>query len=220
MQKPFIIGLFIYWSMCLLPIQADAASMQSDYYSLEKKSIDIKPYQLDRSQPIQETKEPRQKGFNYIVASTTPETSSVTLSTTLLDYGEISATSPIIRRLLLTIQSPKETQLMTIANHPLQKTDGTIIPNTTCDNGSCSAFTEALWVNALTYGFGYRTDSMETAYFKQLPDFSLNNQEAIVTRTRQQTTTNIPLTYKVNISGTQAPGSYSNHVWLIATPNY
>lgn len=216
----FIPCFMILASYFLLFPPPAAAAMQDESYSVEKQTIEIKPYQPARREPQREIDRPLKEGFNYTVDSTTREAFSFSVSSDLIDFGELSATNPVIRKLSLKVTSPIGFQVLTTENHPLQMKTGQMIPDTTCDNGSCSDITAALWTNTLTYGSGYRLDTMESAYFKQTADLSRNEIPAVMIQGRYANDQEYPLTYKVNISGTQEPGSYTNMLYFLASPDY
>ena len=122
--------------------------------------------------------------------------------------------------MMLSLDSIGGYQIVTAEDHPLRKEPQTIIPDTSCDNGSCSAITEALWVQALTYGFGYRLDNMQPAYFKPFPDILRNEMFSPLISGLEANNFDFNVTYKANISATQENGSYSNTVTYIATPDF
>ncbi|HSA84393.1 MAG TPA: hypothetical protein VLF20_05940, partial [Patescibacteria group bacterium] len=187
---------------------------------VEKQTIEIKPYQKQPRANQDTTEKPLKEAFHYTVDTTTPNVFTFGASSTILDFGQLSATNPVIRKLSLLVTSPYGFQIFTAANHPLETETKHLIPDTTCDNGSCSDITPALWANALTYGYGYRLDSMETAYFRQTPDLSRNELPVLMLEQSSAEAQNIPLTYKVTISGTQEKGKYNNIIFFLATPNY
>ena len=117
-------------------------------------------------------------------------------------------------------------------NHAPQATNSeSQIPNSTCDNGSCSEITAALWENTLTYGFGYRCDNIhenncaydffQNQYYKQFSDESKQKTpQIIMSGYESNTNQEIQMTYKLNISKNQSKGSYSNSITFIASPGY
>ena len=54
----------------------------------------------------------------------------------------------------------------------------------------------------------------------EIPDLSRNEAPILLSEDGEAKKQQIPLTYKVNISGTQEEGTYSNTIFYIATPNY
>lgn len=194
--------------------------MTGDNYSVEKRTVRIQPFVQEKPKPKEETDKPLAQGKNFTVETTAPEAFSFGISSQNLSFGTLQATNPVIRKLTLSLDSLRGYQVLTAANHPLNKQNQTTIPDTTCDNGSCSSITEALWTNTLTYGFGYHLDSMEPAYFKRFPDTNRGEAAYPLLTGLQAKNREFNVTYKVNISTTQESGSYSNTVTYIATPDF
>lgn len=105
---------------------------------------------------------------------------------------------------------------------------GTTIPDTTCDSGTCTEGTAAVWTNPVKPGFGYNISGndvpaafVDATYFKQFANYSTNEPPQIVmsnpatVKNRQAT-----VTYKAAVLGSQANGIYENHITYIATPGY
>lgn len=180
-------------------------------------------------------------GFQYI-SSIIPF--SFTLSSVIIDFGTLSPTNPVTRTQTLTVdnQSAYGYAVTAVQNHQLLvPSSGALIPDTTCDAGTCTQTTASEWNSTLTYGFGYRCDSVSVIYFgatsngcvpgdtnfydnpnyyKQFADASKSeNAVAIMSGTsgRNQEAT---VTYKVNISSSQVAGLYTNAVTYVATPTY
>lgn len=180
-------------------------------------------------------------GFQYI-SSIIPF--SFTLSSILIDFGTLSPTNPVTRTQTLTVdnQSANGYIVTAIENHQLLvPASGALIPDTTCDAGTCTESTAAAWTSTLTYGFGYRCDSVSViyngatsngcvagdntfysnpTYYKQFADASKSESAVTImsgTSGRNQEAT---LTYKANISSAQPAGNYTNAITFVATPTY
>jgi hypothetical protein len=168
-------------------------------------------------------------GINYIGSL------SFSISNGLIDYGIISPTNPSLRTSNLSVYSKSLKNFMVFAyqDHPLATNTNTQqIPDSTCDNGSCSQITSALWSNTLTYGFGFRCDNMtekncpdnmkEDNYYKQFSDASKNEppQTIMTSKPDQNKNNQIQITYKINTSKNQPPDYYSNAITYIAAPGY
>ena len=161
---------------------------------------------------------------------------SFSISNTLIDFGVLSPTNPVTRTTTLTISnsSAPSYQVRASENHQLQvaKT-GAIIADTTCDKGACSHTQAAEWSNALTYGFGYRCDSLSITsqgaksptcvenqtsfssnpgYFKQFADDSKKETSQVLIKGGKGRRQEASVTYKVNIPSSQATGTYTNSV--------
>lgn len=220
MKRRFIIVLLGYLFIGLFPPKASATTMSGDSYSIDQQGVQIQPYVQDSPPPKDQTTKPYAQGTNYVVETTAPDAFSFDISAQHISFGTLQATNPVLRTLGLIINSASSYQILTAEDHPLRTDPQTIIPDTTCDNGSCSPVTEAPWINTLTYGFGYRLDSMADAYFKPFPDLLRNQLLTSLIHELNADNHGLTITYKTNISGTQEPGSYSNTVTYIATPDF
>ncbi len=218
--RALFIGLFVYLLIGLFS-QAKAATMSNDSYTIEKRSVNIQPYIQDSpKKPDIVPQKPYASGTNYTIETNKPFGFSFSLSQDVVDFGKLTATNPVIRDVDLTITSFGNYQLLAAQDHPLRTQNNLIIPDTTCDNGSCSEITAAPWSNTLTYGFGYKTEAMQDNMYKQFGDSSRNEAMQSFLQGGKAQNQQPTLTYKVNISGTQTPGAYSNSVIFIATPDY
>lgn len=210
-----IVGLlFLFFAIVL---KADAASMSNGGFTIEQDQVNIIPFSQDEPKKIQSpTQKPYASGKNYVVNTNNPNAFHFSISQEMVDFGKLTATNPIIRTLDLDISSSKDNfQILTAEDHPLKASTNLTIPDTTCDNGSCSELTASLWDNTLTYGFGYQLDGKTDQGFKQFADPSRNKDWQIITINPHER-----VNYKVNISATQPSASYSNTVTYIATPDY
>jgi hypothetical protein len=154
------------------------------------------------------------------------------IDSTEINFGTLTATNPVTRNQTLTVNTGSAYgYAVTLSeNHQLMKfPTGELIPNTTCDDGSCTTIAASVWTNTLTYGFGYRCDSGTDCAsgfgvansYKQVPDLSLSQSPAtVMTGTTVGKNRQVTLKYKVNISGTQAAGLYVNELVYVATPTY
>jgi hypothetical protein len=169
-------------------------------------------------------------GFQYI-SSIIPFRFSITNN--VIDFGIMSPTTPILRTSLLTISNGSAFgyQVTASQDHNLRVNgSGAEIPPTACgDSGpSCIPTSAGPWTNSLTYGFGYRCDNntgtdcdtqfSNSTYYK--PFAAYPSAVAVmkgVTVGRNKVT---QITYKLNISGSQQAGLYTNVVNYIATPTF
>ena len=167
------------------------------------------------------------------IASTLPF--SVSLSSDLIDFGSLSPTNPIVRTVDLSVYSLSISGYSVIASqdHPLQinpDASGANIPDATCDNGECSQEKAGIWINTLTYGFGYRCDNIigadcdssfsKTNFYKHFADISNGQSSQSVMAGIGSKNKDVRLSYKINISGNQVPGTYTNIITYIAVPNF
>ena len=156
---------------------------------------------------------------------------SISLSSDIIYYGVLSPTNPVIRTVDLEINSLSAYGYSVLAfeNNAL-KNDKAFIPDTTCDNGECSTENAAEWINTLTYGFGYRCDNVtggdcdssfvKINFYKHFPDIHNNDDPQSIMAGIGSNNKETRISYKVNISGTQAQGIYSNIITYIAVPNF
>jgi len=169
-------------------------------------------------------------GFQYI-SSIIPFRFSITNN--FIDFGIINPTTPVLRTSLLTISNGSAFgyQVTASDNHNLRvNSSGNEIPPTACgDSGpSCTPTTAGPWTSTLTYGFGYRCDNnvgtdcdtqfADSTFYK--PFIASPSAVAVmsgVTVGRNKVT---QITYKLNISGSQPAGLYTNVINYIATPTF
>jgi hypothetical protein len=170
-------------------------------------------------------------GFQYIL-SIIPFRFSITNN--FIDFGIVSPTSPVLRTSTLTVSNGSAFgyQVTASENHNLRDNrTGYEIPQTICNAGNCTTTTAALWDNSLVYGFGYRCDNnsgtdcdsqfLPPTYtnfyrpFAASPSAVAVMSSSNVSRNRQTT-----ITYKLNISGSQAAGLYTNVINYIAAPTF
>lgn len=165
-------------------------------------------------------------GFQYIY---TFFPFSFRLSSLSIDFGTLSLNSFVTRSHTITVSAPGQGYTVTaVEDHPLQNRFSNVIPDTTCDTGTCNQSTAGIWTNATANGFGFNmsghdipVDFVDNTYFRQFADASTGEDPGIVMtsavagRDRQST-----VTYKVSIGGSQAAGEYENLINYIATPVY
>lgn len=230
--------LFIFFliSLVLLPPNADALTISDQNYQFEIGNIRLKPEILDPTpQPNIPQKSAEEELIDAIpnVAPQQPRSFTFSINNSLIDYGALSATNPVLRKSMLTIS--KESAIGYIitasADHPLESDAQITIPDTTCDNGTCSENTAASWTNLLTYGFGYRCDNVIGQdcmpdftlldYYKQFSDIEKGEKPTVIARgSDRQTQPQIQISYKVIIPGTQAKGAYNNTITVLAIPTF
>ncbi len=171
---------------------------------------------------------------NQTISSTSSGTPTFTftVSPTAIDFGTIDPTNPVSRTNTLTVSGsqPFTYTITGRENHPL-KTANTIIPDTTCDTGLCSDTTASVWINTLTYGFGYRCDNIlgtdcvadfsTTNAYKAFANSELGKSAQIIMNGTTKTAgSSGGITYKVNVSASQQPATYNNTVTYIAIPTF
>ncbi len=110
----------------------------------------------------------------------------------------------------------------------LTNSGGDIIPDTTCDTGSCSESTGGAWATASNNGFGHTCFGSDcvAAYssgvnYRQFASIA-DSETAQVMQSNTGPVNNSTSTvvYQISVSATQAAGDYSNTVVYIATAQF
>jgi hypothetical protein len=151
-----------------------------------------------------------------------------------INFGSLTPTNPVTRTNILTISngSANGYTVKAYEDHSLLKVGtGSLIPDTTCDGGTCNEITSSAWTNTLTYGFGYRCDNLSgtdcasgfttSTFYKQFANNTYNESPvAVMNGINVGRNKSVQITYKVNVSGTQAPGDYFNQIIYLAVPTF
>ena len=168
-------------------------------------------------------------GFQYYPK---PYPFAFSINQTLIDFGTLTPTNPVLRTNILTVsnQSAGGYSVNAYEDHRLSSSTGNVIPNTSCDTGNCNLNTAGIWTNTLVYGFGYRCDYVSeknycpsgflSSYYKPFADNSASESAQIVMLGKSGKNQKAQITYRVNISGSQFAGTYSNQIYYIATPTF
>ncbi len=164
-------GLFVLAFLLLSCLQADAFTMSGTFYKIRLGNFNSssgKPTGPNNKLSFTsgETAPGLFSGTNYKVRSGFQYYYSIipfrfAISSTSISFGTLTATNPVTRTNTLTISNGSAFgyAIQAYENHQLlDPGHGQVIPDTTCDNGSCSETTAATWNTVLTYGFGYRFD--------------------------------------------------------------
>ncbi|MBU3935461.1 hypothetical protein KJ909_02195 [Patescibacteria group bacterium] len=179
-------------------------------------------------------------GFQYIY--TTFYQFSFQIDDLAIELGTLSAGSTSTDSNILTISTPSGHgyQIMAHQNHPLAiKGTNTTLPDTTCDNGSCTESQSEIWTNIDTYGFGFNAIGInssgvathigtsayfnDTDYYRQFADYSASPAEEnqiIMSEDSAIQNRRARVTYKANISPLQPAGDYQNAITFTAIPKY
>lgn len=170
-------------------------------------------------------------GFQYVY-SLIPFRFSISGLT--IDFGALTPTNPVTRTNSLTISigTANGYTVRAYENHALLRNEtGSLIPDTTCDTGLCTDTTSAAWSNTLTYGFGYRCDNVTgtdcatgfttSTFYKQFANDTYSESPVpVMAGSNVGKNKSVQITYKVNISGTQPPGEYTNQIIYLAIPTF
>ena len=160
---------------------------------------------------------------------TNAEPFSFSVSDNLIDYGLLTPANPVLRTTDLTILkgSSQGYSVFAFEDRPLSDSNNNFIPDTTCDSGTCSETSSAIWSGNLSFGFGFRCEKEDNSgcledfskadYFKQFANQSKSEPyQAIINAFDSK---KAKIKYKVNISNNQAKANYSNSITFIAIPN-
>lgn len=149
------------------------------------------------------------------------------LSDRLIDFGQLSPSNPINRALSIKFNNASlpTSGVFAWEDHPLEQPNGSVIPDTTCDNGSCSESIAAPWTSELTYGFGYRCElsdgtsclsqDTEPTTYKQFSNYSASEPFALITQAKES-----KIVFQVNTAGAQQDGVYTTSITLVANPGF
>jgi len=166
-------------------------------------------------------------GFQYIY-SIIPF--SFSMSKISINFGHLAAQTPVTVTETLTVASGGAGgyQVKASESSPM-KVSGTsrTIPDTTCDT-TCSEAAAAVWSSNSKYGFGFNmsgadipTDFTDLTFFRQFADRSISESPQVIMSSIYVGSGRVStVTYKVNISGSQASGVYNNIIMYTAIPSY
>jgi len=237
-----VIGLFIYLS--IFSPGASALTMKNGSYIIEMGNLNTGAGKGSNGQygltvTIGQTAPGLFSGTNYKVRSGFQYIYSIIpfafrISPLEINFGTLTPTNFVTRTQNVTVENGSGYgYTVTIAeNHQLLvPATGAMIPNTSCDGGTCNTTTAQLWTNTFAFGFGVRceysigstcTSDFTTAnFFRPLADKSASQTpQAFIMGTNVTRSKTETLTYKVNVSATQEGGDYSSVVELIATPTF
>jgi len=162
-------------------------------------------------------------GFQYIYPF---DEFSFAIDNLDINFGTLTPSIATTAVSTLTTTSPSGLgfQITAQENSPLRLNSGTTIPDIKGDNNLASEFVADTWTNATTYGFGFNANTTyfsTTNHFRQFANISQSEVPQIFdssnTHVKNHTTT---ITYKINISSSQAAGTYQNYIVYTATPQY
>jgi len=117
-----------------------------------------------------------------------------------------------------------------IEDHPLRLGDGiTTIPDTSCDLVTpCLPTNADLWTDNTRYGFGYNmsgadvdtADFASSDHYRPFPVENIDPPAVVMSSLGIATSSAATVSYKVNIDGAQAAGTYQNSIQYIAIPSF
>lgn len=168
-------------------------------------------------------------GFQYIY-SIIPFT--FTISNLDLNFGSLVPGTPSLLTNILTVTTGSAFgyTVKVLEDHPLRLSNGvTTIPDTSCDLAStCTQSDATPWITNTSYGFGYNIQGTEVdtaefvdnTYFRPFPIQNIDSPATVMSRNGVATQSAATVTYKINISGSQAAGIYQNNIQYVAIPAF
>ncbi len=150
------------------------------------------------------------------------------VSSTIINYGRLAPGEPIIRDLTINLGSNTGASVVASGSDSLKSEDNQEIPDTTCDEGTCTELIPAKWTSPLTYGFGYRCEDINGTscdrsflhqnIYKQFPNASNKEAFEIINDSVTTKATSSKINLKVNIPGSLTETSFSNTIQIVALP--
>ncbi len=153
-----------------------------------------------------------------------------------VNFGTLTASTPVNRSSNLVVTNSSAYGYIVTAMEASSmhdQTSGATIPDTTCDNGLCTTTNATAWVlngdgTSTTYGFGYNctnvsgsecpADFTNGTYFR--PFSASPSATTVMSNANVGTNQTVQITYRLNVSATQASGLYTNVITYIATPTF
>ena len=230
-QKIGLVLILIVIAFIILRNRTLAQSASNNSYTirggdLEQKTLTSPGDSSGQSSDKSSDKTQVTAGFEEIEDS---QPFSFSVSNNLVDYGPLTPTNPVSRTtdLIISKGSSRGYSVFAFANRELSDVNNNSIPDTTCDNGTCSETSSGVWSGNLSFGFGYRCENADGSictedflgigYFKQFANDSKSEAyQAIINGFDSR---KAKIEYKVNISNNQAKANYSNSITFIAIPN-
>lgn len=213
--------ILIITSFIILINRTIAQSASNNSYIIQGGEIESSTQSLDKSSD--------ETTNTYFGENYQDQPFSFSVSNNLVDYGPLNPTNPVSRTtdLIISKWSSRGYSVFAFEDRQLSDPNNNFIPDTTCDNGTCSQTSSAQWSGNLSFGFGYRCENSDnsgctedfskTDYFKQFANDS--KSESFQAMINSFDSRKAKIEYKVNISNNQAKSKYSNSITFIAIPN-
>ncbi|OIO12946.1 hypothetical protein COV53_04765 [Candidatus Gottesmanbacteria bacterium CG11_big_fil_rev_8_21_14_0_20_37_11] len=146
---------------------------------------------------------------------------SFSVSPTTVDFGALTANSPMEKSIQITIKNGDVPGYLVKANEnqPLSTTAGAEIPDLACiEDTICTIIKAGKWTGNTTYGFGYRMsgrtvpqDYSNASYFRPFPASRRNELSAVIMETKaRKVTDQAEMKLRLNVSPQQPVGQYRN----------
>lgn len=182
-------------------------------YLEDKNSIDGNGFIAELSYPREKKKMPL----------------TLSVSSTLINFGEIKPGEPLIRTHVLNMQpgSTPSYQLLASEKHILTSSRGNQIGNTSCDSGNCTQYVADLWTNPLTYGFGFKCSSSKDSvcnseqsdFYQRFANDAAEELSTPIASSLSPQYEKVVISYKINIPGTQPQEGYQTTIEYLLVPN-
>jgi hypothetical protein len=238
-----LLGLLFGIFLLSFPAQAFAVNMDSSQFRIRYSNINFGSdegsstnYDISTTNGQLAAKEFSSSG--YIVKagfqywhSIIPFTFSI--SDTSIELGTLTPQTPSTATTILTVSfgGAGQYQVTAVEVGPLETSSGSnSIADTVCNGGAqtCTETSSNVWNSSSAYGFGYNMsgtgipgDFTNNTYYRPFPNSLLSEAPAVVMSSSNVTTSDqATVTFKVNISSTQAAGSYQTLVKYVATPSF
>ncbi len=153
---------------------------------------------------------------------------SFTISDLSIDFGNLTAGTPSTLTNVLSVSARGAGGYHVTASESAALrtlTGAATIPDTSCNGGAetCTVTAAKLWTDNTKYGFGFNVAGNDVP-----TDFSSSNHyrpfgitaQTVMSNTQVGKSRVATVTYKINISASQAAGDYENYIIFIATPSY
>ncbi len=218
--------------------QTNAQTYSNNEYIIETSEIEQKTYRPIA--PVENSENQRViQGENYQVVLgfediLSEDFYSIHSSTSLMDYGRLYPTNPVVRDLKLKIDAGSTHGYSVLAYEDHSLSDPSfinLIPDTSCDRGLCSQSISAYWEDSLTYGLGFGCENIkgkpcleeESNLFRKFSDESKGEKyEPVLKNDKENDKGAIDegkIIFKLNISSSQENSIYSNTINYILVPN-
>lgn len=241
------IGLFVYWIIGLFLPSASALVMSNGLYIIDMGNLNsIAGNTSGPSNKLSITSGETGSGLyslngvNYKVKAgfqyVRPNPFIFKIVSPQVNFGTLTASTPVNRTSNLVVTNSSAHGYIVTAMEASQlkdQTSGATIPDTTCDNGLCTTTSAQPWVlnidgSSTTYGFGYNCvnvsgtecpgDFTNATYFR--PFSASPSATTVMSNANVGRNQTVQITYRVNVSATQASGLYTNIITYIATPTF
>lgn len=168
-------------------------------------------------------------GFQYIYQI---DNFSFTISDVSINLGTLASGAHNTDSNVLTVSTRGAGGYTVYAyeQHPLRLSsdDTTIVPDTTCNTGTCSESDADPWTNTAIPGFGFNangstvpTDFVNSTYFRQFANQAgAETMQVVMDSSTIANNDTATITYKAGISGNQAAGDYATGVVYVAVPGF